>query len=701
MSADRFAEALSLHRRGALEEAGRLYGLILGGEPRHAGALHMLGVLRLGQERFDEAVGLLRRSIEAEPRFATAHYNLGCALQALGRPEEAEVAYGRALAVDGRHAASLANRSGVRLQLGRPLEAFEDARRAAELVPSAASFCNAGLALKASGNAARAETMFHQALGLEPDHAESLHNLGNLLRVQRGRDEEARAILGALVRTRPRMIAPRIALSHMLREACEGEAAAAELQAARDIAPEDPLVRLALTTAPLQALYRSEEECEAARDGYGMQLAALDRWARAGGRDRLASLAGAAGYSQPFFLPYTGQIDRDLQATYGALMADAATARYGASDPMPRLSAGEKIRVGFVSGYMRDHSNWKIPLRGWMEGLDRDQFDVLGYYTGEITQAETGAARGLCSVFRQGPKTTQEWRACILADRPDVLIYPETGMDGAAFRLACQRLAPLQCVSWGHPFTSGLPTIDAFLSSDAMEPQDAEAHYTERLVRLPGLGIDYRAEPVPPALSRGELGLPDGTLFFCGQALFKYLPRHDRLLAEVAASVPDARFVFVDAPQGRKVRALLLARLARSLDVERRVILLDRMSRERFVAASGACDVVLDSLEWSGCNSTLECLPLGTPIVTLPGRTMRARHTTAILRAIGVAQTIARDEEDYVRLATDLARDREWRSALRTRIVADWQLVCGDRRPIRALEEFIGTAMAGHRGKDR
>ena len=463
----------------------------------------MLGVLRLGQERFDEAVGLLRRSIEAEPRFATAHYNLGCALQALGRPEEAEVAYGRALAVDGRHAASLANRSGVRLQLGRPLEAFEDARRAAELVPSAASFCNAGLALKASGNAARAETMFHKALGLEPDHAESLHNLGNLLRVQRGRDEEARAILGALVRTRPRMIAPRIALSHMLREACEGEAAAAELQAARDIAPEDPLVRLALTTAPLQALYRSEEECEAARDGYGMQLAALDRWARAGGRDRLASLAGAAGYSQPFFLPYTGQIDRDLQATYGALMADAATARYGASDPMPRLSAGREDPGGVR---VRLHAR-PFELEDPAARLDGGVGTGTSSTCSATTRARSrrrrqGRHAGCCSVFRQGPKTTQEWRACILADRPDVLIYPETGMDGAAFRLACQRLAPLQCVSWGHPVTSGLPTIDAFLSSDAMEPQDAEAtlHRAAGQAagprdRLPGRAGSTGAEP--------------------------------------------------------------------------------------------------------------------------------------------------------------------------------------------------------------
>lgn len=693
MSADRFAKAISLHQRGALPDAERLYRRILTYEPRHHGALHMLGVLRLGEERWEEAAALLRTSIEAEPRLPATHYNLGCALQALGRPDEAEAAYGRALALDGRHAASHANRSGVLLQLGRAAEAFEAARRAAELAPSAASFCNAGLALKASGDAKRAEAMFREALALEPGHAESLHNLGNLLRVQRGREREARAILETLVRQRPGMIAPRIAFSHMLREACEGEAAAAELEAARDLSPDDPLVRLALTTAPLQAIYRTQEECEAARTAYATKLTALDEWARSGGEARLASLAGAAGYSQPFFLPYTGGIDRDLQSTYGRLMSDAAAARYGAAElAYPRT--GEKIRVGFVSGYMREHSNWKIPLRGWMRGLDRGRFEVLGYYTGEIAQAETAEARNLCLLFRQGPMTTEAWREAILSDQPHVLIYPETGMDGAAFRLACQRLAAVQCVSWGHPVTSGLPTVDLFLSSDSMEPPDAEEHYTERLVRLPGLGVDYRPEPAPAPLSRAELGLPDGVLFFCGQALFKYLSRHDRLFGAIAAAVPEARFVFVDAPQGRQVRTVLLDRLSHVLDTGRHVLVLDRLSRERFVATSGACDVVLDSLDWSGCNSTLECLPLGTPPVTLPGQTMRGRHTAAILQAIGITETIARDEEEYVALAAELARDARRAAALRAEIVANWQLACGDARSTPALGDVLAEAIA-------
>ena len=76
----------------------------------------------------------------------------------------------------------------------------------------------------------------------------------------------------------------------------------------------------------------------------------------------------------------------------------------------------------------------------------------------------------------------------------DALLYPEIGMDPVCAKLAALRLAPVQAVGLGHPMTTGLPTMDAFLSSALMEPEDGEDWYTEQLVRLPNLGILY--EPV-------------------------------------------------------------------------------------------------------------------------------------------------------------------------------------------------------------
>ena len=80
----------------------------------------------------------------------------------------------------------------------------------------------------------------------------------------------------------------------------------------------------------------------------------------------------------------------------------------------------------------------------------------------------------------------------------DVLFYTDIGMDSLTYYLAHARLAAVQCVTWGHPLTTGIPTIDYFISSQDLEPAGAESHYTETLVRLPHLANYYfRSEPSP------------------------------------------------------------------------------------------------------------------------------------------------------------------------------------------------------------
>jgi len=64
----------------------------------------------------------------------------------------------------------------------------------------------------------------------------------------------------------------------------------------------------------------------------------------------------------------------------------------------------------------------------------------------------------------------------ILADRLHILVYPEIGMHPPTMQIAALRLAPVQCTAWGHPLTSGLPTVDYYLSSELMEPENEQAH---------------------------------------------------------------------------------------------------------------------------------------------------------------------------------------------------------------------------------
>jgi len=104
-------------------------------------------------------------------------------------------------------------------------------------------------------------------------------------------------------------------------------------------------------------------------------------------------------------------------------------------------------------------------------------------------------------------------------------------------------------------------------------------------------------------------------------------------------------------------------------------------------------DVFLDSIGWSGCNSTLEALACGLPVVTMPGTLMRGRHTHAILKMMDICETEGRDMDEYVAIAARLAKEHAWRKEISEKIARNRHLVYRDMECVRGLEEFIRQAV--------
>jgi CRISPR-associated protein Csy1 len=275
-------------------------------------------------------------------------------------------------------------------------------------------------------------------------------------------------------------------------------------------------------------------------------------------------------------------------------------------------------------------------------------------------------------------------------------------MHALTYEIAALRLAPVQCVGWGHPVTTGSDVVDAYFTSEPMEPPDADSHYVERLVRLPGIGVSYSMpEPLPPA-PRAQLGLPEGRrIYMCAQSLFKVHPEMDDLLAGVIAHDPEGVLVFFQA-MGRFATESLAGRLQRAfarrgIGPRGQLKFLPRMESGQFRRALAAADVVLDTVRWSGGNTSIDAFAAGTPVVTLPGRFMRGRQTAGMLALMGLPELIAASAGDYVRLAVEVARDRDRNVLLRRAIVERRGVLFDQPAPLAAFSEALLRLGAGMR----
>lgn len=248
--------------------------------------------------------------------------------------------------------------------------------------------------------------------------------------------------------------------------------------------------------------------------------------------------------------------------------------------------------------------------------------------------------------------------------------------------------------------TTGLPTMDYFLSSELMEPPGAEAAYRETLVRLPGLSFVCEApgDHETGTAARARFGLRDEeVVYLCVQNLSKYLPGFDHLLTAVAGRVAGARLVFIEGPG--HTTEIVRTRLRRAFEAaglafDAHVSFLPRLNRDEYRGLNATADVFLDTPEWSGCNSTLEALAWDVPVVTLPGRWMRGRHASAFYRRMELDALIARNEAHYVDLAVRLGADAAWRADQRRRIAAARTRLYDDPSPVDAMVRFLRDAAA-------
>jgi predicted O-linked N-acetylglucosamine transferase (SPINDLY family) len=588
----------------------------------------------------------------------------------------------------------------LRSAQGRSVEALAWLRRALALRPRASSYwLNLALALRDAGDEGQAVKELESLVAAHPDFGDAWFTLGEIREAADDAAGSEHAYRRAAV-CGPGDAEAAIAVARMLERRGQCTAAADELQSLLAADPDNAAAAFCLATL-LPAIPDSVGDINFWRTHYAERIEGLlKRPLRT--TDPLRSLARPA-----FFLSYHGVGNRALlERTAQAMLRAAPSLAWEAPFCSTwRPPSARRIRVGFISKFMRDHSIGRT-TSGLVRELPRDRFEVVSVFVQPYRKDDPITRTIQCASDSSLvlPPTLEAARSAIASLELDILFYQDIGMEPFTFLLAFSRLAPVQCVSFGHPDTTGIPNVDYFVSSDLFEVQGAQADYSEHLYLLEGaptLAYHERPRMPQPPFGRADFGLPeDARLYGCPQTLYKLHPDFDAILLDILARDPGGGLVLVR-PQVQEWLTLLLRRLhERMPSCLQRIFVVPAQPRDVFVNLLATFDVMLDPPQFNGMNSSLEALSIGTPIVTWPGRLQRTRHTAAMYRAMGIDEPIAGSANDYVELAVGLANDAARRERLRQLILERNRVLFENASVVDGFARFFEWAIdrrAGHR----
>ncbi len=663
-----FERGNNLLNKGLFNEAIPYYQKVIELDPNFAGAYHNLGKIFQQQGYIDEAIRYYQKAIDLNPNFAS-FFNLAELLYHKKRMlHEALEYYFKALQINENDEWVYFKIASILQDTGYIEDSIKYYKKSLQINPHfAIAYNNLGNAYKEQKNLDEAMKCYIKASELDPAFIEAKYNIGSILGEQ-GRIEEAESIFDNILENRPDYL----------------------------------LARWGKCMSQLPVIFLHESEIELSRKAYHEELIKLQDAIDLETPEGIDSAVEAVGTQQPFFLACQGLNNRDLQRIYGEMVCKIMAKKYpnyAEPLPIPPYNNRTRIRVGIVSSFFHWHSVWKIPLSGWVLNLNK-RFDLYCYHIGKSKDHITDIARQNCSRFVEDIHFFEDLCQIIKNDNLHILLYPEIGMDPLTLKLATLRLAPVQCTTLGHPDTSGLPTIDYYLSSELMEPPDADEHYTEKLVRLPNLSFYYMPFDVQDAeISRNDFRLRDDAIvYLCSHALFTHLPQFDYIYPRIAQQVGNCQFVFISTKPhltDKFYKRIAEAFKQGNLNPDEYLVILPRVDQQQYHKLNQLSDVFLDTISWSGNNSSFEAIACNLPIVTLPGSLMRQRHCAGILTMIGVMETIVSSIDEYIALAVRLGNDMEFRINVSERISKNKFRLYRDKTCIEALEKFIEDVVRG------
>jgi predicted O-linked N-acetylglucosamine transferase (SPINDLY family) len=641
-------EALAHHQAGRFDDAEAGYKALLAVNPEDAEALHLYGVLEQQRGRLDPAILLMRRAIANKANAPMFHRNLGTALLASGDAKGAMECHRKALALNPQFPEAHHSLAEALRTIGQNQDAETHYRHAIRMKPSLVFAYNGlGLALVARGKLAEGEAQYRMALAQSPRFSQAMINLAHALE-QQGRPKEAEAEFRRALKEDPKAVAALVNLGNLLKETGRTTEAAELYAEAIRINP-----RLAAAHNNLANLLKDSGRVEEAL-GHFRHAIALDPDFGAAHTNVLLTLHYAPG-------PTPEEI-AEAHRRWGARTPAPAVVHANSREP------DRQLRVGYLSPDLRRH-----PLASFIEPIlaqhDRAKIVPVCFATHVKSDAVTKRLKALGHEWHEVAGQDDAALARRIAEaKIDILVELAGHTANHRLGVLARKPAPVIVNYLGYPDTVGLTQVDWRLTDAVADPPgETERFHVERLMRLPHCYLCYRppldAPEVGPLPQRAKGHVTFGSFNMLAKVNAPLIGRWSRILG----AVPGSRLLlkgqpFRDDGVQRHFRDAFQRHGIEARRLDLRAYMPD--ARAHF-GLYNEIDVALDTDPYNGATTTCDALWMGVPVVTRQGTAHVSRMASSLLTAAGLTETIARDANDYERIAVALAREPERLARLR------------------------------------
>jgi len=648
-----YRSALQHHQQGQLAQAEALYRKVLDASPKHADALHYLGVIYHQNKQYDLAVKTIAEALSIEPNNSDFLSNQALALKAAGRLEDAIKTLQRALTLAPDDLEIHYNLGNAYVENFQYQDAANCYRRILQDYPHdedlKQALCHALQALgneyQQAGQYTNAESAYHEAIRIIGNEASLYYNLGNAQR-ELGKAAEAAIQYQKAIQLKPSDADAYNNLGNVQRELGDLASSIASYQKALDLNPQ-------LYHAKVHLVHQKQHICD--WKDLEKDISEIRAWVS---NTPEAQISPFAFLSMP---KTTAQEQKECAKNWLKNRYKPAYEQ-GCTLAFKHKINHQKLRIGYLSADFRLHP-LAFLISELIERHDRTAFEVYAYSYGLDDQS--AERKRLEKAFDRfvdiRTLSTLDAATKIHQDEIDILVDLTGFTQTSRSHIVALRPAPIN-VSWlGFPGTmgdlDGKPLFNYVISDGFITPPTKANAYSEKLALLPNTyQPNDTKRPIGEIKNRLEYGLPEsGFVFCCFNQTFKILPEVFDCWMRLLKQTPNSVLWLLECNQWAKIN---LIREAETQGVNKeRLIFAPRVNMAEHLARQTCADLFLDTLPYNAHTTTSDALWMGLPVLTCAGDTFASRVAGSLLKASNLEELITYSLQNYESKALSLSNN--------------------------------------------